>query len=394
MSTLPDAGDEPPPTYSLLPSPTLPAPRGSLSRPQSFPSSLANPARLPRLPPLPRSQLPERNASLATLPPPPPSPPPPPPPPRIPRPPIASLFARQSPVVEGTPAGSESPYRPSAPSSSRPPDLYDSRRHRGDRYDDNYLVAEREAAVKEAEARQKAAEEQARILAQKEKTREDTREWALNILGALLSLDISSEDEYKSVLRNCAEVCTRRDVDFAALLQEPVIVGHLPVYWAIVKHSEMQERDGADPQALALTLVDFSQPLKSATVEEARNACVTVSDNAMFQQFCRRFKEFSCTSATDVMLLGGSEVEDNIVVEEPRGEPRAFVAHFELPRFRLRMRVAKRVCVEFIARGRMHLPCPDSGHTLLTICQTGCGTSLSPQAMGMRRVSTGHGKSL
>jgi len=146
-------------------------------------------------------------------------------------------------------------------------------------------------------------------------------------------------------IANCAEVCTRRDVDFAALLQEPVIVDHLPVYWAIVKHSEMQQREGANPQALALTLVDFSQPLQSATVTEARNACVTVSDNALFQRLCKLFKEFSfsCISATDAMLLGGSEVEDKIVVEEPPGDPRAFVAHFELARFRLRMRVAKRV---------------------------------------------------
>jgi hypothetical protein len=155
----------------------------------------------------------------------------------------------------------------------------------------------------------------------------------------------------------------------------------------------MQERDGADPHALALTLVDFSQPLQSATVMGATNACVTVSDNALFHRLRKRFKGFSPTTDTDTVLLGGSEVEDKIVVEEPRGDPRAFVARFELARFRLRMRVAKRVCVVFIARGRMHLPCPDSGRTFLNICQSGCGKSLSPQTSGMRRVSTGHGKS-
>jgi hypothetical protein len=146
-------------------------------------------------------------------------------------------------------------------------------------------------------------------------------------------------------------------------------VDRLPVYWAIVKHSEMQQREGADPQALALTLVDFSRPLQGVTVMEARNACVIVSDNALFQRLCKRFKGFSRTSDTDVLLLGGSEVEDNVVVEELHGDARAFVAHFELPRFRLRMRVAKQVCVEFIARGRLHLSCPDFGHTFHTgIC--------------------------
>jgi hypothetical protein len=182
-------------------------------------------------------------------------------------------------------------------------------------------------------------------------------------------------------------------MDFPALLQEPVIADRLPVYWAIVKRSGMQERDGTDPHALALTLVDFSQPLQSATVMGATNACVTVSDNALFQRLRKRFKGFAPTTDTDTVLLGGSEVEDSIVVEEPRGDPRAFVARFELARFRLRMRVANRVCVKFVARGRMHLPCPDSGHIFLNVCQSGCGTSLSPQTSGMRRVSTGDGKS-
>jgi hypothetical protein len=155
----------------------------------------------------------------------------------------------------------------------------------------------------------------------------------------------------------------------------------------------MQQRDGADPQALALTLVDFSRPLQSSTVIEVRNACVTVSDNALFQRLCRHFQEFSHTSDTDVMLLCGSDVEDNIVVEELRGDARVFVARFELARFRLRMRVAKRVCAEFVAHGRTRLHCPDSGHIFLTIRQSGCGTSLSPQTTGMRWVSTGYGKS-
>ncbi|KAI0289355.1 hypothetical protein BC826DRAFT_914600 [Russula brevipes] len=332
MSTLPGAGDEPPPIYSLLPSSASPAPQSHLSRLQSsFPSPLSDTARLPPLPQLPpsRSQLPERNASLATLPPPPPSPPP---------------------VVEETPAGCPDP--PSAPSSSRPSILTRlSRKRRPTPAEEARLAAEREAAEKEA--RQRTAEEQARVLAQKEKTRQDTREWVLNTLRALLSLDISSEDECRSVLRNCAEVCTRRNIDFPALLQEPVMVDHLPVYWAIVKRSGMQQREGTDPQALALTLVDFSRPLQSATVMGARNACVTVSENALFQRLCKRFKEFSRTTDTDMMLLSGSEVEDNIVVEELRDDPRAFVVHFELARFRLRMRVAKRVCAEFVARDRM-----------------------------------------
>jgi hypothetical protein len=218
--------------------------------------------------------------------------------------------------------------------------------------DEARLAAEREAAAEEA--RRRAAEEQARILAQKEKAKVETRKRVLDALRALLSLDNSSDDEWRAQLQRCAEACESDEVDFAALLQEPVILDRLPVYWAIVKRSGMQERDGVDPHALALMLVDFSQPMQSATVMEARNACVTVSDNALFQRFCKRFKEFSRTTDTDLMLLGGSEVEDKVVVEELRDDSRAFVVRFELARFRLRMRVAKRVCAEFVARGRMH----------------------------------------
>jgi len=191
------------------------------------------------------------------------------------------------------------------------------------------------------------------MLAQKEKAKVETRERVLDTLRSLLSLDNSSDYEWRAQLRSCAEACKSDEVDFAALLQEPVIVDHLPVYWAIVKRSGMQERDGEDPHALALMLVDFSKPMQSATVTEARNACVSVSDNALFQRLCKRFKEFTRTTDTDLILLGGSEVEDNIVVEELRDDPRAFVVHFELARFRLRMRVAKRVCAEFVARDRM-----------------------------------------
>jgi len=55
------------------------------------------------------------------------------------------------------------------------------------------------------------------------------------IRRALLSHASLSGHECRSVLRGCVEVCAANDVDFAAFLQEPVLAGHLPVYWAIVK---------------------------------------------------------------------------------------------------------------------------------------------------------------
>ncbi|KAI0289346.1 hypothetical protein BC826DRAFT_1107067 [Russula brevipes] len=326
MSLRRAVGSEPPPLYTLLPPSTSPTTQGNVSRPQSLHSPLAHTdtARLAPQPPLllSRSQLPERNAPLPT---------PPRPPGRIRPRSTASPTARQSRVVEETPVVFPGP--PPAPSSSRPSMfslLFGKRRPTA--ADEARLAAEREAAAEEA--RRRAAEERARMLAQKEKAKVETRKRVLDALRALLSLDNSSDDEWMAQLRSCAEACESNEVDFAALLQEPVILDRLPVFWAIVKRSGMQEET-------------------AATVMEARNACVTVSDNALFQRFCKRFKEFTRTTDTDLMLLGGSEVEDKIVVEEVRGDSRAFVVHFELARFRLRMRVAKQVCAEFVARDRM-----------------------------------------
>jgi len=154
-------------------------------------------------------------------------------------------------------------------------------------------------------------------------------------------------------------VCAANDVDFAAFLQEPVLAGHLPVYWAIVKRPAVVQRQlegdahGDDPYTLVLTLLDFARPLRSDTVIAARQACMTVSDNTLFRRLCRRFEEFAPLSASDAMLLDGSDTEDNVVVEELHGDDEAFVARIEIAQFRLRMRVIKRVCVEFITRDRM-----------------------------------------
>jgi hypothetical protein len=196
-----------------------------------------------------------------------------------------------------------------------------------------------------------------------ERKREKTWDQTLEQLRALLSQVFLSEEYFRSVLRNCAQECVAKDIDFAALLQEPILAGDLPVYWAIVKRPVAARRpvqgeegdtnhghDDYDERVLAI--LDFSRPLQSATVVAARRACITVSDNALFRRLCRSFKEFAPVSDTEAMLLEGSGAQDDVVVEELSGNNGAFEARIKLAQFRLRMRVSKQVCVEFIARGK------------------------------------------
>jgi hypothetical protein len=175
-------------------------------------------------------------------------------------------------------------------------------------------------------------------------------------LRHLLSQACPDEEECRSILQTCAESCAEKGVDFAALLQEPIMVGHLPVYWAIIKSraaTAVRPRARQDADALILTILDFSRPLRSASVVAVRRGCMTVSDNILFRRLCGLFKEFAPpVSDTDELLLEGAGAEDSIVIEEQRGNDGAFTARIKLSQFLLRMRMSKVVYVEFVTRGK------------------------------------------
>ena len=191
---------------------------------------------------------------------------------------------------------------------------------------------------------------------QKERERSQTQER----LRHLLAQASPDEDECRSVLQTCAEACAEKGIDFAVLLQEPIMVGHLPVYWAIVKSraaGAVRPRRNAD--ALILTILDFSRPLQSTSVVAARRGCMTVSDNALFRRLCGLYKEFAPpVSDTDELLLEGSDAEDSVVVEEQRGNDGAFTVRIKIAQFLLRMRMSKLVYVEFVTRGKRVLSLP------------------------------------
>jgi hypothetical protein len=120
----------------------------------------------------------------------------------------------------------------------------------------------------------------------------EVRSTTQDVLRDLLSQARPSEHEWLSLLSNCADTCNARSLSFSALLQEPFVEGHLPIYWAILKRppatAGVDKKDyssfasKSDPDALVRALLDASLPINAASVADARLACVTVSDNALF----------------------------------------------------------------------------------------------------------------
>ena len=215
------------------------------------------------------------------------------------------------------------------------------------------------------------------------KTAKQVRTATQDFLRDLLSQARPSEHEWLSLLGNCAENCTAHGLSFSSILQEPFVEGHLPIYWAILKRSASTSASvfaasavaatpvktdhhrvaSRDPDALVLAILDASLPLNALSVADARLACVTVSDNALFVRLGQRYEAFSPRLGTDKVLLGGNDLVDTISVVETRGtgtgSPAAagFSVHFSLTQFQLRMRVSKQARIEFIARGTYPPPC-------------------------------------
>jgi hypothetical protein len=197
------------------------------------------------------------------------------------------------------------------------------------------------------------------------KTAKQVRSATQEFLRDLLSQARPSELEWLSLLSNCADTCNAQGLDFSALLQEPFVENHLPVYWAILKRppaaaavaktDHRTPTSNRDPDALVLAILDASLPINAASVADARLACVTVSDNALFVRLGQRYEAFSPRCGTDRVLLGGSDAVDTVSVEEARGSgsnaTAAFTVRFSLTQFQLRMRVSKQARIEFIARG-------------------------------------------
>jgi hypothetical protein len=141
-------------------------------------------------------------------------------------------------------------------------------------------------------------------------------------------------------------------LDFSAVLQEPLIEGQIPVYWAILNRpATSSEVDDDASNALIFTLLNASGSIKKTTSDSVRLACMWTSNNALLQHLFWQFPGLTPLSMSDRMLLGPTG-GDIVHVEETRDGSGAFIAYVDIRRFRLRMNSSKLIKIEFITFGR------------------------------------------
>ena len=180
----------------------------------------------------------------------------------------------------------------------------------------------------------------------------EARERVRSSIHTLLFRGLTSDEERISVFSKCARVCMDCDLDFSAVLQEPLIEGQIPVYWAILNRPATSPEVNDDASnALIFTLLNASGSIKKTTSDSVRLACMWMSNNALLQHLFWQFPGLSPLSMSDRMLLGPTG-GDVVNVEETRDGSGAFVAHVNIRRFRLRMNSSKLIIIEFITFGR------------------------------------------
>ena len=172
-------------------------------------------------------------------------------------------------------------------------------------------------------------------------------------MQSLLYSKPPTEEELRAVFSACTEACNIVGLDFAAVLQGPLIEGKSPIYWAILNRPTTYGNNKVSYDTLVFALLEACQPLSPSTLAAVRLACISASDNTLLQRLFRHVPELSPLSKTDAMLLAPLNESDVVDVVETRDGTGSFVAHIKILRFRLRMRVSKCAVVEFVASGTL-----------------------------------------
>ncbi|KZO91040.1 hypothetical protein CALVIDRAFT_568599 [Calocera viscosa TUFC12733] len=154
------------------------------------------------------------------------------------------------------------------------------------------------------------------------------------------------------ILQRCVTACRIRNILFPELAQLKIIEDHTALYWAIISSAPLPGTNVVTPMHPVVEIL-VSYPLMLQTRIDARQACTVNSDNRLFQDL-RRSPGFesSISYANDVIAAGGDRMETvqvNHVNYDAIGE---FGISFTVQNWLRKMRIAKRVPLEFIARGR------------------------------------------
>jgi hypothetical protein len=179
------------------------------------------------------------------------------------------------------------------------------------------------------------------------------RETVKACIQTLLSRGHTSEEARMSVFSTCSQVCKKVGLDLSSVLQEPIIEGQTPIYWAILNRpATSSEVDVKTSDALIIALLSVCGLLKETTVASVRLACMLISNNALLQHLFWDFPGLSPLTTKDRMLLGATGGGDIVDVEEPQDGTGGFITYIQIRRFRMRMNVSTLVKVEFVTFGR------------------------------------------
>ena len=185
----------------------------------------------------------------------------------------------------------------------------------------------------------------------KAKIRAQASEAVKSSLRSWLTRDFADE-ESAAVLRKCNQICTNGCLDLSVVLQEPLLDGKPPVYWAILNGTTDPRSSDAALHALVLSLLEPCQPLKEATIASIRLACMMTSNNVLLQHLFWHFPAISPLTRSDTMLLSSAAGGDIVDVDQSQDGTGTFAARIQIRRFRLRMRVSKLVKIEFVTSGK------------------------------------------
>ncbi|KAH9956438.1 hypothetical protein BC827DRAFT_758514 [Russula dissimulans] len=215
------------------------------------------------------------------------------------------------------------------------------------------VAEEKRQLTAEERERQAAKDRQQEAIARQASAQDMARDNVRTLVEALLRGRLPPDDERDTILSACAQECESENLDLSTVLQEMLIAGQPPIYWAIVNRAVAPESTRMAPDSLVFALLKACRPFSPATIATIREACMTASDNALLQRLFRSIPQLSHISTRDALLLGPANEEDRVDVEEKRDATASWVASIKIPRFRLRMRVSQSVSVEFVASGRI-----------------------------------------
>ncbi|KAH7096560.1 hypothetical protein BKA62DRAFT_833894 [Auriculariales sp. MPI-PUGE-AT-0066] len=177
------------------------------------------------------------------------------------------------------------------------------------------------------------------------KTDRDVKQTVIGLVRDLVHHGGESPDAI-GILQSCAEACRARGLSLENILQEASIEGHTPLYWAILKRS-----GSGTSQQISLVDLLMSFPLAPPALADARAACLLTSDDNIFQRL-RHSPGCAGLNAAEELLLG-AQPADEVIVENAVGTHGAFKVTMHLVHLQKRMRVSRKLAIEFIARGRI-----------------------------------------